>query len=62
MDISKKLLIITAVINVVLIAICVVCMFVTKFSNTILWLNAIMIVLILVSSVLTWYFGKQFKK
>lgn len=62
MDISKKLLITTAIINFVLIAICVVCMFVTKFSNTVLWLNACMIVLVLVSSVLTWHFGKQFKK
>ena len=62
MDISRKLLITSAIINAVLIVICVICMFVTKFSHVILWLNACMIVLILISSILIWHFGKEFKK
>ena len=62
MDISKKLLITTAIINVALIVICTVCMFVSKFAPAVLWLNAVMIVLILVSSILVWHFGKEFRK
>ena len=51
------------VILVVLIAIAVACMIITKFSNVaILWLSVAMVVLICISSVMIWRYGKEFRK
>ena len=63
MDVSRKTLIATFIINIVLIAIAVTCMIVTKFTNVaILWLSLAMIVLVCVSSIMIWKYGKEFKK
>ncbi len=63
MDVSRKTLIATFIINIVLIAIAVTCMIVTKFNNVaILWLSVAMIVLVCVSSIMIWKYGKEFKK
>lgn len=62
MDISKKTLIATFIINVILIAIAVTCMIVTKFNNVVLWLSVAMIILVCISSIIIWRYGKEFKK
>lgn len=62
MDISKKALIITLIVDLLLLAIGVVCLFVTKFSTLSLSLFVAIVVLILVSSILVWKYGKAYKK
>lgn len=63
MDVSKKTLIATFIINLVLIAIALTCMIITKFSNTaILWLSVVMIILICISSIIIWRYAKELKK
>lgn len=62
MDISKKALIITLIVDLVLLAIGVVCLFVTKFDTLALSLFVAVVVLILISSILVWKFGKAYKK
>ncbi len=62
MDITKKTLIATFIINIVLIAISVTCMIITKFSTPILWLSLVMIILVCISSIIIWRYGKEFKK
>ena len=62
MDITKKTLIATFIINIILIITAVVCMFITKFSTPILWLSFVMIILVCISSIIIWRYGKEFKK
>ncbi len=63
MDVSKKTLIATLIINILLIAIALTCMIITKFANTaILWLSVVMIILVCISSIIIWHYGKEFKK
>ena len=62
MDISRKALIITFIINLLLIGIAVACVVVTKFNPTVLWLSIATLVLVLTSSVIIWRYGKEFKK
>ena len=63
MDVSRKTLIATFIINILLIAIAVTCMIITKFSNVaVLWLSVAMVVLICISSVMIWKYGKEFRK
>ena len=62
MDISKKALIITFIIDLLLIAVGVVCMVVLKFNVLSLCLFLALSVLVLVSSILIWKFGKAYKK
>lgn len=63
MDVSKKTLIATLIINILLIAIALTCMIITKFTNTaILWLSVVMIILVCISSIIIWRYGKEFKK
>lgn len=62
MDITKKTLIATFIINIILIAIAVTCMIITKFSTPILWLSLVMIILVCVSSIIIWRYGKEFRK
>lgn len=63
MDVSKKTLIATLIINILLIAIALTCMIITKFTNTaILWLSVVMIILVCISSIIIWSYGKEFKK
>ncbi len=62
MDISRKTLIVTFIINIVLIAVCAVCSIVTKFNPTVLWLSLAVLVLVLASSIMIWFFGKEYRK
>lgn len=62
MEVSRKALIATFIINIVLIAICAVCSVVTKFNPTILWLSLAVLVLVLASSIMIWYYGKEYRK
>ena len=62
MDITKKTLIATFIINIILIAIAVVCMIITKFNVAILWLSVVMIILVCISSIIIWRYGKEFKR
>ena len=62
MDITKKTLIATFIINLVLIAIAVTCMIITKFNVAVLWLSVVMIILVCISSIIIWRYGKELKK
>ena len=62
MDISRKTLIITFIVNLLLIAIGVTCVFLSNFNTTVLWLTAAMTVAVLVSSILIWRYGKEFTR
>ena len=62
MDISKKTLIVTLIVDLLLLAIGVVCLFVTKFSTLALSLFVAICVMILISSILVWKYGKAYKK
>ena len=62
MDVSRKTLIITLIVNLVLIAVCVTCTLVTKFNPVVLWLSVAVVALVLVSSVLIWVYGKEYRK
>lgn len=62
MDVSRKTLIITLIVNLVLIAVCVACTLITKFNPVVLWLSVAVVALVLVSSVLIWVYGKEYRK
>ena len=62
MEISKKALVITLIVDLLLLAVGVVCLFVTKFSTVALAMFAGIAVLILISSILVWKYGKAYKK
>ena len=62
MDVSRKALIATFIINLFLIALAVACIFVTKYNIVVLWLSVAMIALVLVSSVLIWVYGRGYRK
>ncbi len=62
MDITKKTLIWTAIINLLIIAIGVACVIVTKFNTTVLCLCIATFVLVTISSVIVWNYGKEFRK
>ena len=50
------------IVNLILIAIGVVCVFLTDFNTTVLWLAVAMTLMVLVSSVLIWRYGKEFRR
>ncbi len=62
MDISRKTLIIAMVIDIVLLAAGIVCMVLLNFNTLSLCLFAAIAVCILVTSILVWHYGKNFKK
>lgn len=62
MDISRKTLIVTLIVNIVLIAVCVACAIITKFNPTVLWLGLAVLVLVLASSIMIWIYGKEYRK
>ena len=62
MDISRKALIITFIIDLLLIAVGVVCMVVLKFNTLSLALFLAISVMVLISSILIWKYGKNYKK
>lgn len=63
MDISKKTLIATLVINIILVAIALACMIITHFTNmAILWLSVAMVILVCISSIIIWRYAKELKK
>lgn len=62
MDISRKALIITFIIDLLLIAVGVVCMVVLKFNTLSLALFFAISVMVLISSILIWKYGKNYKK
>ena len=55
-------MIITLIVDLVLLAIGVACLFITKFSTLALSLFVGVVALILISSILIWKYGKEFKK
>ena len=62
MDLSRKTLIIAAIINVVLIAIRAVCLIVTKLNPVVLWISLAILVVVLITSIMTYIMGKNFKR
>ena len=61
MDITKKTLIATFIINIVLIAIAVTCMIVTKFNTVVLWLSVATVALVLFSSYIIWKYAREMR-
>lgn len=62
MDISRKALIITLIVNIFLLGIGVACLFLMDFSILALGLFGGIAFFVLVSSILVWHYGKNFKK
>lgn len=62
MDISKKALIVTLIIDLLLLVVGVVCLFVTNFATWALVIFMAVVFMILVSSILVWKYGKAYKK
>lgn len=62
MDISKKGLIISFIINIVLVLIAIACVIITKFDTVVLVLGAVATLLILWSSIILWRYAKEMKK
>lgn len=62
MEVSKKALIATLIVNILLIAAGVTCLFCLKFSVLSLGLFTAVSFLVLVSSVLIYSFGKSYQK
>ena len=62
MEISKKALIITMIVDLILLAVGVVCLIVTKFNPIAIGMFVGLTVLVLISSILVWKYGKDHKK
>lgn len=62
MDVSRRTLLITFIINILLIAISVTCMIVTKFNTTVLWLSVATVVLVLFSSYIIWRYARDMRR
>lgn len=62
MDISRKTLIVTFIINLLLIGIAAACVIVTKFAPTVLWLSVATMLLVLTSSVIIWLYAREMRK
>ena len=62
MDISRKTLIVAAIINILLIAICAVCLIVTNWNPIVLWIALAILVVVLITSIMIYVMGKNFKK
>ena len=62
MDVSRKTLIITFIVNLLLIAVGVVCVYISKFNTTVLWLAAGMTLMVFVSSILIWRYAKEYTR
>jgi len=61
MDISRRTLLITFIINILLIAIAVTCMIVTKFNTVVLWLSVATVALVLFSSYIIWKYAREMR-
>ena len=62
MDLSRKTLIIAAIINVVLIAICAVCLIVTNWNPVVIWISVAVLAVVLITAVMTYIMGKNFRR
>ena len=62
MDISKKSLIFAVVINLILIAVCAVCLILTKLNPVILWVALAVLLFVLITSIIAFVIGKNIKK
>lgn len=62
MDISRKTLIISVIINFVLIAICATCLIVTNWNPVVLWITLAILVFVLITSIMAYLMGKNFRK
>ncbi len=62
MDVSRKTLIISAIINAVIIAIALVCLIVTNWNPVTIWISLAIIVCVLITSVMIYIMGKNFRK
>lgn len=62
MEISKKALISTVIIDLLLLVVGVICLFVTKFATWSLIVFMAVVFMVLVTSILVWKYGKAYKK
>ena len=62
MDISRKALIISVIINFVLMAICAVCLIITKWNPVVLWIALAVLFFVMLTSIIVYVAGKNYKK
>lgn len=62
MDVSRKTLIISVIVNIVLIAICATCLIITNWNPVVLWISLAVLVFVLITSIMAYFMGKNFKK
>jgi len=62
MDISRKTLIISVIINFILIAICATCLIITNWNPVVLWITLAILVFVLITSIMAYLMGKNFRK
>ena len=61
MDISRRTLLITFIINIILIVLSVACMIVTKFDTVVMWLSVATVVLVCISSFIIWKYAREMR-
>ncbi len=62
MEVSKKALIITVIVDLVLLLAGAICLIITKFNPIAIGLFIAVAAMVLVSSILVWKYGKDHKK
>jgi len=62
MDVSRKTLIISVIINFVLIAICAACLIISNFNPIVLWISVAVLAFVLLTSIMAFVMGKKFRK
>ncbi len=62
MDVSRKTLIIAVIVNIILMAICAVCIVLTKFNPVVLWVSLSVVFFVMLTSIIVYVLGKNFKK
>ena len=61
MDISKKTLIVSIIINILLVVVCAVCLIITKFNSIVLWISIAVMICVVITSVIVYLASKKFR-
>lgn len=61
MDISRKTLIVSIIINILLIVVSAICLILTKFNTVVLWISLALLVAVAVTSVFVYLASKKYR-
>ena len=61
MDISRKTLIVSIIINILLIIVSAICLILTKFNTVVLWISLALLVAVAVTSVFVYLASKKYR-